>query len=92
MEWLDLSEYLVRDPYYESHLVETADTFFLQTKAPKYNADKQFWADSFGGRFAEDFWKTCEKEMDTLKICKGFDIRQAKAGNAGASIHMGLQI
>ena len=63
---LDLSAFLVRDPY-ESHLIESSDPRLLQAKTSKYDADNPSWADAFGGEFAGDFWKACEKELDTLQ-------------------------
>ena len=61
----DLSAFLTRNHWHPS-LVELTDPRILQAKASKYDADNPSWKDAMNGPFAEDFWKACETELDTV--------------------------
>ena len=51
-----------------------ADPRVLQAKTSKYNEDNPSWDMAMNGPFADDFWKACEVELDTLiKDMKAWD-------------------
>ena len=69
--WDDVSDvelrgFLTRD-YWHPNLVETADPRLLQAKASKYNDDNPNWGMAMNGPFAENFWKACKVELNTLE-------------------------
>ena len=61
----ELSAFITRE-YWHPNLVELADPCVLQAKASKYDADNPSWTDAMNDTFADDFWKACETELDTL--------------------------
>ena len=63
---LDLRGFLTRD-YWHPNLVDTADPRLLEAKASKYNEDNPSWEMAMNGPFADNFWKSCEVEIDTLE-------------------------
>ena len=63
---LDLRGFLTRD-YWHPNLVDTADPRLLQAKASKYNEDNPSWEMAMNGPFADNFWKACEVELNTLE-------------------------
>ena len=62
----DLCGFLTRD-YWHPNLVEDADPCLTQAKASKDNDDNPNWETAINGPFADNFWKACEVEMDTLE-------------------------
>ena len=52
--------------YWHPNLVELADARVLQAKASKYNDDNPSGDMAMNGPFADDFWKACKIELDTL--------------------------
>ena len=66
---LDLSSYLTTE-FHDSTLVDSADPRLLEAKlsqpSSKYDADNPSWRMAMDSKFAEDFWKACEVELDTL--------------------------
>ena len=63
---IELEGFLTRD-YWHPNLVDTADPRLLQAKTSKYNEDNPSWNMAMNGPFAENFWKACEVELDTLE-------------------------
>jgi hypothetical protein len=61
----NLQAFLTRD-YWHPNLVELADAQVLQAKASKYNEDNPSWDMAMNGPFADDFWRSCKIELDTL--------------------------
>ena len=61
----DLSAFITRDHWHPS-LVDLADPRILQAKVSKYDADNPSWKDAMNRPFADDFWKACETELETL--------------------------
>ena len=62
----DLCGFRTRD-YWHSNLVEAADPRLLQAKASKYNDDNSNWEMAMNGPFADNVWKACKVELDTLE-------------------------
>ena len=63
---LDLCGFLTRD-FWHPNLVDYADPRLLQAKVSKYNDDNPNWDMAMNGPFAENFWKACEIELNTLE-------------------------
>ena len=63
---IELKGFLTQD-YWHPNLLDTVDPHLLQAKASKYNDDNPSWDMAMNGPFADNFWKACEIELNTLE-------------------------